>query len=87
VLTGIVLAVARVAGETAPLLFTAFGNPYMSLNIEQPMSAMPLTLFNYAIAPYDEWHAKAWGTALVLAALVLVASVLVRLVGRQRHSF
>ncbi len=85
ILTGIVLALARIAGETAPLLFTAFGNPYFSLDINQPIATLPHTLFNYAISPYDDWHLKAWGTALVLTALIFVASFLVRLVGEVRY--
>jgi phosphate transport system permease protein len=85
VITGVVLAVARVAGETAPLFFTAFGNPFWNLNIEQPIATLPHTLFTYAISPYGDWRAKAWGTALVLTALVLVASLLARHFGRQRR--
>jgi phosphate transport system permease protein len=85
VITGAVLAVARVAGETAPLLFTAFGNPFWNLDINQPIATLPHTLFTYAISPYDDWRAKAWGTALVLTALVLVASLLARRFGRQRR--
>jgi phosphate transport system permease protein len=85
VITGVVLAVARVAGETAPLLFTAFGNPFWNLNIEQPIATLPHTLFTYAISPYGDWRAKAWGTALVLTALVLVVSLLARHFGRQRR--
>ncbi len=84
VFTGIVLAIARVAGETAPLLFTAFGNPFWNWNIEQPIATLPQTLFNYAISPYDDWHTKAWGTALVLTALVLIASLLVRRFGGRQ---
>jgi phosphate transport system permease protein len=85
VITGMVLAVARVAGETAPLLFTAFGNPFWNVDINQPIATLPHTLFTYAISPYDDWRAKAWGTALVLAALVLLASLLTRHFGRQRR--
>lgn len=85
VLTGVVLAIARIAGETAPLLFTAFGNPFWSTDISQPIATLPLTLFTYAISPYDDWHVKAWGTGLVLTAFVLVASLLVRYVGRRGH--
>jgi phosphate transport system permease protein len=85
VITGVVLAVARVAGETAPLLFTAFGNPFWNVDINQPIATLPHTLFTYAISPYDDWRAKAWGTALVLAALVLLASLLARHFGRQRR--
>jgi phosphate transport system permease protein len=84
VLTGVVLAIARVAGETAPLLFTAFGNPFWNVDINQPIATLPHTLFTYAISPYDDWRAKAWGTALVLAALVLVTSLLARRFGRPR---
>jgi phosphate transport system permease protein len=84
VLTGIVLAIARVAGETAPLLFTAFGNPFWNLDIRQPTATLPHTLFTYAISPYDDWRAKAWGTALVLTGLVLIASILVRRFGGQK---
>ncbi len=85
VITGVVLAIARVAGETAPLLFTAFGNPFWNLDLRQPIATLPHTLFTYAISPYDDWRAKAWGAALVLAALVLVASLLARRFGwRQR---
>jgi phosphate transport system permease protein len=86
VLTGIVLAIARVAGETAPLLFTAFGNPFWNTDINEPIATMPHTLFVYAISPYADWREKAWGTALVLTFLVLLASILVRQVGaRQKH--
>jgi len=83
VITGVMLAVARVAGETAPLLFTAFGNPFWNLNINQPIATLPLTLFTYAISPYNDWRIKAWGTGLVLVALVLIASLLARRFGRQ----
>jgi len=84
VTTGIVLAIARVAGETAPLLFTAFGNPFWSLSITQPIATLPHTLFTYAISPYDDWHRKAWGAALVLAGFVFLASLLARRLGQQR---
>jgi len=86
VITGVVLAIGRVAGETAPLLFTAFGNPFWNVNVNQPISALPLTLFTYAISPYDDWRVKAWGTALVLAGLILVVSLLARRFGRQGHT-
>jgi phosphate transport system permease protein len=79
VVTGIMLAIGRIAGETAPLLFTAFGNPFWNVDVNRPIATLPLTLFTYAISPYDDWRAKAWGTALVLVALVLVVS----LAGRQ----
>jgi len=86
VLTGVVLAIARVAGETAPLLFTAFGNPFWNTDIQQPIATIPHTLFTYAISPYEDWHTKAWGAALVLAGLVLISSLLIRRFGRQRHA-
>lgn len=75
IITGALLAVARVAGETAPLLFTAFGNQFWNLNPFQPTAAMSLQIFTYAIAPYADWHRQAWAGALVLVALVLAVSV------------
>ena len=85
IVTGVLVAVARVAGETAPLLFTAFGNQFFSTKLTQPIAALPLQLFVYAISPYDEWHAQAWAGALVLIALVLVISVMSRFVVRSKH--
>ena len=85
IVTGVLVAVARVAGETAPLLFTAFGNQFWSTQVTQPIAALPLQVFVYAISPYDEWHAQAWAGALVLIALVLVISVLARFAVRSRH--
>jgi len=83
VLTGILIAVARVAGETAPLLFTSFGNQFWSISLSQPIAAIPLQVFNYAISPYDEWHAQAWAGALVLIVLVFAISLLARLATRR----
>jgi phosphate transport system permease protein len=80
VLTGLMLAIARAAGEAAPMLFTAFGNPFMNLDINQPIATLPHTIFVYAIAPYQDWHDKAWGTALVLIVLVLLLNILARLI-------
>jgi phosphate transport system permease protein len=85
IVTGVLVAVARVAGETAPLLFTAFGNQFFSTKLTQPIAALPLQVFVYAISPYDEWHAQAWAGALVLIGLVLVISVVSRFVVRSRH--
>ena len=85
IVTGVLVAVARVAGETAPLLFTAFGNSFWSTNLQQPIAALPLQIFTYAISPYDDWHAQAWAGALVLIALVLVISLIARFVTRARH--
>jgi phosphate transport system permease protein len=83
IITGVLVALARVAGETAPLLFTAFGNNFWSLSLDQPISALPLRIFKYAISPYDDWHSQAWAGALVLIALVLVISLLARAATRS----
>lgn len=80
VITGIMLGVARVAGEAAPLMLTSFGNSYLSTSIGEPIAALPHTIFVYAIAPYKDWHDKAWTTALVLIALVLALNVSARLI-------
>jgi phosphate transport system permease protein len=80
VITGCMLAFARVAGETAPLLFTAFGNQFWSANVNQPIAALPLQIYVYAISPYDEWHRLAWAGALVLILLIVVSVALVRFV-------
>ncbi len=80
ILTGVLVALARIAGETAPLLFTALGNNFWSTSLTQPIAALPLQIFNYAISPYDDWHAQAWAGALVLIVLVLVISLLARAV-------
>ena len=69
------MSIARVAGETAPLLFTAFGNPFMNLNLLKPVNSLPLLVFNYAASPYPEWHALAWGASLVLVVFVLLLNV------------
>jgi phosphate transport system permease protein len=84
IVTAALVAVARVAGETAPLLFTAFGTPFWSLRLDQPIAALPLQIYNYATSPYDDWRAQAWGGALVLIVLVLVISALARRVTRSR---
>lgn len=83
VITGIMLAFARVAGETAPLLFTAFGNQFWNLRVNQPTAALPLQIFNYAISPYDEWHRQAWAGALVLIVLIVSAVAAVRIAVRH----
>ncbi|WP_018290314.1 phosphate ABC transporter permease PstA [Verrucomicrobium sp. 3C] len=84
VLTGILLAAARVAGETAPLLFTAFGNRVWAAHLQEPIAALPLQIFVYAIAPYPDWHRQAWAGALVLLALVFCMSIVVRALTRQK---
>ncbi len=78
VITGVMLAFARVAGETAPLLFTAFGNQYWNWNVNQPTAALPLQIFTYAISPFDEWHRQAWAGALILIILIVGAVAAVR---------
>ncbi len=80
VITGCMLAFARVAGETAPLLFTAFGNQFWNLNPNQPTAALPIQIFSYAISPFDEWHKQAWAGALILIVLIVVAVSAVRIV-------
>jgi phosphate transport system permease protein len=80
IVTGIMLAFARVAGETAPLLFTAFGNQFWNLRPDQPTAALPLQIFTYAISPFDDWHRQAWAGALVLIVLIVGTVAIVRLV-------
>jgi phosphate transport system permease protein len=83
VAAGVIVAVARGAGETAPLMFTAFGSQFWTLDPTGPMAALPLVIFNYAISPYDDWHAQAWAAALVLTALVLAGNLVSRAVIRR----
>jgi phosphate transport system permease protein len=84
IVTGILLALARVAGETAPLLFTAFGNVYWNHHLSEPIAALPLQIFNYAISPYEESHRQAWAGALVLLFMVAIINVAVRALTRER---
>jgi phosphate transport system permease protein len=84
IVTGVLVSVARIAGETAPLLFTAFGNQFWSTAVTQPIAALPLQIFTYAISPYDEWHSLAWAGALVLIAIIFVISVVARFATRAR---
>jgi len=72
------LAIARGAGEAAPMLFTSFGNPFMSTSFDDPVATLPHTVFTYAISPYEDWRQKAWATALVLIAIVLILNVSAR---------
>ncbi len=83
ILTGIVIGVARIAGETAPLLFTAFGSPYMNFNIFKPVDALPLLIFNYATSPYRDWHAMAWGASFVLIVMVLIFNLMAKGASRK----
>ena len=87
IVTGVVLALARIAGETAPLLFTAFNNRFFSTDIRQPMSSLTVQVFTYAISPYEDWHRQAWAGALVLVAIVLVCSLLARLATSRMSGF
>jgi phosphate transport system permease protein len=80
IVTGILLAVARGMGETAPLLFTAFGNPFMGVNILKPVASLPQTIFLYATSPYPEWQALAWGASFVLLVIVLTLNIVTKLV-------
>lgn len=84
ILTGILLAMARIVGETAPLLFTALGNQFWQTGLDQPIAAVPLQVFTYAISPYDDWHDKAWAGAVVLILMVLLLSMAARYLARNR---
>lgn len=82
--TGAMLAVARVSGETAPLLFTAFGSRFFNVYLDQPIASLTVQIYNYAISPYDEWHAMAWAATLVLMALILAINITVRFFTRKK---
>jgi phosphate transport system permease protein len=86
IITGVLLAMARVAGETAPLLFTAFGNRFWAHGLSEPIAALPLQIFTYAISPYDDWHRQAWAGALVLLLLVTSINVGVRFLTREKSN-
>jgi len=83
IVTGVLLSVSRIAGETAPLLFTAFGSPYMSTHIMKPVSSLPLIIYNYAISPYPDWHQLAWSASLLLIAMVLVLNITAKLLAKK----
>jgi phosphate transport system permease protein len=83
IVTGIVLALARIAGETAPLLFTSFNNRFFNTDLRQPTASLTVQIYNYAVAPYDDWHRQAWAGALVLVTIVLVCSLLARFATRR----
>ena len=82
--TGAMLAIARVSGETAPLLFTAFGSRFFSYYLDRPISSLTVQIYNYAISPYDEWHAQAWAATLVLTTLIIGINIMVRFLTRKR---
>jgi phosphate transport system permease protein len=83
--TGVIVAMARIAGETAPLLFTALGNNFWNHSLKEPIAALPLQIFAYAISPYDDWHRQAWAGALVLMGLILALNISVRVLSRDRR--
>jgi phosphate transport system permease protein len=83
ILSGSILAVARVAGETAPLLFTAFGNPYLNFNVGKPMQSLPLLIFNYATSPYEDWHNLAWGASLILLIWIFLLNIITKVIARK----
>jgi phosphate transport system permease protein len=84
-LTGVMLAVARVSGETAPLLFTALNSQYWSVALDKPMPNLTVTIFNYAMSPYADWQAKAWGASLLITSAVLVMNIAARALARERR--
>jgi phosphate transport system permease protein len=83
VLSGVILSIARIAGETAPLLFTAFGNPFFSTNLFKPIQSLPLLIFNYATSPYEDWHNLAWGAAVILLIWVLLLNIITKIITRK----
>jgi phosphate transport system permease protein len=83
IVTGVLLGLARIAGETAPLLFTALNNQFWSTDLTQPLANVPVVIFQYAMSPYDEWHALAWAGALTLTVFVLGLNLIVRLLARR----
>jgi phosphate transport system permease protein len=85
ILTGILLSIARVAGETAPLLFTSFNNSFFSVNMKQPISSLTVTIFQYAMGPYDNWHAQAWAAAFIITIFILILTISGRLIIRWRY--
>jgi phosphate transport system permease protein len=84
IVTGVLLALARVAGETAPLMFTALGNSFWNHNLKEPIAALPLQIYTYAISPYEDWHRQAWAGALVLILMILSLNILVRFLSRDK---
>jgi len=83
IMTGVLLGIARIAGETAPLLFTAFGSQFININIFKPVDSLPLVIFNYATSPYPEWHAKAWGASFILVLFVLGLNITAKVIARR----
>jgi len=87
IITGIMLGIARVGGEAAPLLFTAFGNSYMNWRPDQPMASLPVQLYVYAVSPYEDWHTKAWAAALVLIGIVLITNIIARIYAGNKQGY
>ncbi len=85
ILTGILLSIARVAGETAPLLFTSFNNSFFSINMKEPIASLTVTIFQYAMGPYDNWHAQAWAAAFVITIFILILTITGRLLIKWRY--
>ena len=85
IVTGILLSIARVAGETAPLLFTAFNNSFFSVNMNEPIASLTVTIFQYAMGPYDNWHSQAWAASLVITMVILMLTILGRIIIRWRY--
>ncbi len=83
ILTGIIISISRIAGETAPLLFTAFGNPFLNWDLAKPSNSLPLLIFNYAGSPYKEWHSLAWGASIVLIAIVLILNIISKIISKK----
>ena len=83
ILSGITLSIARIIGETAPLLFTAFGNPYLSTSLSKPMETLPHVIFTYATSPYDDWHNLAWGASFILLMFVLILNIVTKVITRK----
>ena len=85
ILTGVILSIARVAGETAPLLFTSFNNSYFTTNMNEPIASLTVTIFNYAMGPYEDWHTKAWAAALVITVFILFITIISRAIISWRY--
>jgi phosphate transport system permease protein len=85
IFTGVLLAIARIAGETAPLLFTSFNNAFTSLNLKEPMASLTVTIFQYATSPYESWHKIAWAASLVITLFILLLTIIVRLLIKWRY--
>jgi phosphate transport system permease protein len=85
ILTGILLSIARVAGETAPLLFTSFNNSFFSVNMTRPVASLTVTIFQYAMGPYDNWHEQAWAAAFVITIFILALTIAGRLIIKWRY--